>query len=85
MKKWIRFELAIVMFAILISFFEACRKVKSEVSTEIADTTSSTETNTNKTAKENIKHSTEFKNYWYSGKAEITSYKSCKLFPSSVL
>ena len=75
MKKWIRFELAIVLFAILISSLEACRKVKSEVSTEIADTTSSTETSTNITAKEMIKHSTEFKNYWYSGKAEITSYK----------
>ena len=76
MKKWIRLELAVILFALIISAFEGCRKVKSEVEKdEISNTEPSTPIKKNSPVADRIKHSSEFKNYWFSGKAEITSYK----------
>ncbi|MDT0607338.1 septum formation inhibitor Maf [Croceitalea rosinachiae] len=72
MKKWLRFELIIVLFAVLISLFESCKEQTAPEVEELAINTKvvNTETSVSKNPL-----SQEFKKYWYAGNAEITSYK----------
>jgi len=70
MKKWIRFELVIIVFAVLISFTESCKEKATIQKEELAMNLESTmPSNPQKPLSE------EFKKYWYAGEAEITSYK----------
>ncbi|MBT8297800.1 MAG: septum formation inhibitor Maf [Maribacter sp.] len=69
MKKWIKFELAIVLFAVILVIIASCTQVKAEDSKPIV-----TNDNT-KSVKTKKELSKEFKEYWYAGDAEITSYK----------
>ena len=69
MKKWIKFEIATVLFAVLIVFIDSCAQAKAEDS---KPTISNGNPNSVTTKKELSK---EFKEYWYAGNAEITSYK----------
>lgn len=75
MKKWIRLEFAVILFALILSAIEGCSQGKSEVNKKEIFTTKPTTPINNKPKAERILHSSEFKNYWYSGNAEITSYK----------
>ncbi|GMN08689.1 hypothetical protein MTsPCn9_08550 [Croceitalea sp. MTPC9] len=71
MKKWIRFELAIVLFVTTVSLFESCKEKNTSNSNELAF-------NSEEVIEEKapVKPLTEeFKKYWYAGEAEITSYK----------
>lgn len=70
MKKCIRFELRIMIFAVLISLTESCKEKVTVQKKELA-------MNIEKTMPSNPKKSLseEFKKYWYAGDAEITSYK----------
>lgn len=70
MKKWIKFELAIVLFAIVVTTMDSCKESGVEENKDIA-LNEGTKTTIEKPKK---KLSQEFKEYWYSGQAEITSY-----------
>ena len=76
MKKWIRFELAILVFALLITVFEGCKDGQDDKKGELAV---NSETNLSSESENNIPEpkalSEEFKEYWYAGNAEITSYE----------
>ncbi|MCK5441302.1 MAG: septum formation inhibitor Maf [Maribacter sp.] len=68
MKKWIRFEFMVILFVVLMCTIGSCKENKIEDKKEIA-------------LNENIaiempkrSLSKEFKDYWYAGDAEITSY-----------
>jgi hypothetical protein len=61
MKKWIRFEFATVVIALAIVLFDSCSQVKAENTRPMITA-------------ENPKLTKEFKDYWYAGNAEITSY-----------
>jgi len=63
-----KFELSIVVFALLISFTESCKQKASEEKVELAMNTEITPPVVEKPISE------EFKKYWYAGEAEITSY-----------
>ena len=73
MKKWLRFELAVVALAIVISLVESCK--------DNAKTNESLALNNEKKIAssdgygEKIPLSKAFKEYWYAGDAEITSYR----------
>lgn len=69
MKKWIKFELMVIFFAVLIGAIDSCKENKIVDKKEIALN--------EKIAIEMPKGplSKEFKDYWYAGDAEITSYK----------
>ncbi len=69
MKKWIRFEFTFIFFAALMGTIGSCKKNKIEDKKEIALN--------EKIAIEIPERplSKEFKDYWYAGNAEITSYK----------
>ena len=73
MKKWLKFELGMVTFALVIVALEACVERKDEVRTLAVNTTSEDEQSNQKLPKRPL--SKEFKSYWYAGDAEITSYK----------
>lgn len=73
MKKWIRFELVILFFAVAVVTFESCKE-KSVVNSEKLALNSS-EIIENEPEVINKPLSEEFKKYWYAGNAEITSYK----------
>ncbi len=66
MKTWIKLELTVVIFAAVVGLFESCSEIKAE---------------NNKAPQEKMSTpiktslSKEFKDYWYAGNAEITSYK----------
>jgi len=69
-KKWIKFELSIILVAALFTGLESCKEKNRGISEEMAMN------------KENLDEalpkrelSQEFKDYWYAGEAEITSYK----------
>ncbi len=68
MKKWIKFELATVLFAVLIVVMDSCTQAKAE---DTRPAVTSENPNSIATKKELSK---EFKEYWYAGEAEITSY-----------
>lgn len=69
-KKWLKLEISIVLLAVVFTGFESCKEKVAEKEKDIA-------------LNEQKKHeglskkelSQEFKDYWYEGKAEITSYK----------
>ncbi len=73
MKKWIRFELLIVLFALTIVTFESCKEKSGSTSKELALNTKETKKVEKKSPKKPL--SEAFKKYWYAGNAEITSYK----------
>ncbi|MBT8237177.1 MAG: septum formation inhibitor Maf [Croceitalea sp.] len=64
MKKWVRFELFVVGFALVVVLFECCTNVNANANEKKADPV----------AKEKPL-SEEFKAYWYAGDAEITTYE----------
>lgn len=70
-KKWLRFELAVVISALLFTTVESCKKKKEGATKELAIHTETTE----RTPKPKKELSPEFKKYWYAGEAEITSYE----------
>lgn len=74
MKKWLRFELAVVIFALLISFVESCKK-QSNTDSESSEMKTSSETSDSQEIQQKRPLSKEFKAYWYAGDAELTSYK----------
>lgn len=69
-KKWLGLELAVVFAAALFTLFESCKEKSEDFSKEIA-------LNEENLAEALPKRelSQEFKDYWYAGEAEITSYK----------
>lgn len=69
MKKWIKFEFMVIFFAVLIGAIDSCKEKKIVDKKEISLR--------EKIAIEIPKRplSKEFKDYWYAGDAEITSYK----------
>ncbi|WP_350288739.1 septum formation inhibitor Maf [uncultured Croceitalea sp.] len=73
MKKWIRFELVIVLFAIAVITFEGCKEKSDSSSQELALNSGEVKSVTVKEPKKTL--SEDFKKYWYAGNAEITSYK----------
>lgn len=74
MKKWLRIELLVVLFAAVVAIFEGCNEKAVEKKGDLAlnteGTSKSLESNSPKKPL-----SKEFKSYWYEGNAEITSYK----------
>ncbi len=75
MKKWMRFELSIVLFALLISIFEGCKDTSKKDQHDLAiNDETELVTESAEMASEPKALSEEFKEYWYSGNAEITSY-----------
>lgn len=71
MKKWLRFEIGIIVFAVLVSFLESCKEKVVTENKELALNSEVTKTK-DQTPKKNL--SKDFKSYWYAGNAEITSY-----------
>ena len=69
-KKWLAIELAILLAAATFTLFESCKEKSEVLSEEIA----LNEENLKKTLPKK-ELSQEFKDYWYAGEAEITSYK----------
>ncbi|MDO5981886.1 septum formation inhibitor Maf [Flavivirga spongiicola] len=70
-KKIIKVEIAFYIIIAILSLLTSCKKEKA--SKELA-----LHTTTNNTVNEDLKlkePSQEFKNYWYAGQAEISSYK----------
>ncbi|EAQ99736.1 hypothetical protein [Maribacter sp. HTCC2170] len=68
MKKWLKFELAVVIFALIIGFVESCGEIRAE-------NNSKSEIVEKAVIVPKTSLSNEFKSYWYSGNAEISSYK----------
>ncbi|WP_158977493.1 septum formation inhibitor Maf [Cellulophaga sp. L1A9] len=68
MKKWMKFEFLIIIIALGVFSLESC--AQSEKKEKPEQITVNEKTNTQE--KKNV--SPEFKKYWYSGNAEITSY-----------
>ncbi|MFC4097832.1 septum formation inhibitor Maf [Euzebyella saccharophila] len=66
MKTWLKFELYTLLFFSLICILESCNE-KPKVTEEQVPTTKN-----EKPAKKNL--NAEFKEYWYAGDAEISSY-----------
>lgn len=73
MKKWLRFELAVVVFALVISLMEGCKD--SPENGEVLALNDEKDSPSADAYGEKITLSPEFKEYWYAGDAEITSYK----------
>jgi len=69
MKKWIKFEVSIVLFAVIIATFDSCNEIAAKNNTDTATNETIDTPNPRKAL------SKEFKEYWYAGNAEITSYK----------
>ena len=69
MKKWIKFEFSIVLLAAIIATFESCNEITAKSNKDTATYETILKPNPRKPL------SKEFKDYWYSGNAEITSYK----------
>lgn len=68
-KKWLTLEISLVLAAMIISGFNSCESQKSEgKEDEVTSIKKEPETPRKKLSK-------AFKDYWYSGTAEITSYK----------
>ncbi|MGB5498114.1 MAG: septum formation inhibitor Maf [Maribacter sp.] len=69
MKKWITFEVSIVLFAAIIGTFESCNEIAAKNNGELSTNETIVKPKPRKPLTE------EFKEYWYAGNAEITSYK----------
>jgi len=69
MKRWIKFELSIVLIAAIITTFESCNEIAAKNDKEAASNETIVKPNPRKPL------SKDFKEYWYAGNAEITSYK----------
>jgi hypothetical protein len=70
MKKWIKLELAVVLFAALIGLVESCKeKADIKESMAIASDVPETKILDKKSVSE------DFKKYWYAGEAELNSYE----------
>ena len=69
MKKWIKFGFSIVLLAAIIATFESCNEITAKSNKDTATYETILKPNPRKPL------SKEFKDYWYSGNAEITSYK----------
>ena len=69
MKKWIKFGFSIVLLAAIIATFESCNEITAKNNKDTATYETILKPNPRKPL------SKEFKDYWYSGNAEITSYK----------
>ncbi len=73
MKKWIRFEVAVVVLAAVICVFNNCNEKSTTEKPALALNQETVKKEAIKTPKKPL--SKEFKGYWYAGDAEITSYK----------
>ncbi|MGI9550539.1 MAG: septum formation inhibitor Maf [Aurantibacter sp.] len=69
LKKWFKFEIVVVAAALIFTLFESCKEKKEGPSKELALNDEATVTTPKKAL------SQEFKDYWYAGEAEITSYE----------
>ena len=69
MKKWIKFGFSIVLLAAIIATFESCNEITAKSNKDTATYETILKPNPRKPL------SKEFKDYWYAGNAEITSYK----------
>ena len=69
MKKWIKLELSIVLFAVVITTFESCNEIAAKNNGDTSTNVTIANPNPRKPLTK------EFKEYWYAGNAEITSYK----------
>ncbi|MFT6370139.1 MAG: hypothetical protein ACJAUQ_001603 [Maribacter sp.] len=67
-KKWLTVELSIVFLAMGTTLFTSCKEKLEENNQELAALSKS------ETKKQKKSLSNEFKEYWYAGSAEITSY-----------
>ena len=72
MKKYIRFKISIFTLIAILSFMGSCVEQKKENGKEVALNTS-IDKSTSEAPKKEL--SADFKEYWYAGNAEITSYK----------
>ncbi|MDT0621300.1 septum formation inhibitor Maf [Croceitalea vernalis] len=72
MKNWIRFELIVVLLAVLITMIEGCKDQTTSTNNEMAINTA---TSIAESLPPRQPLTQEFKKYWYEGNAEITSYK----------
>lgn len=72
MKKWLRFELSLVVFALVIIGLVSCKQSKQDSHSEVA---LNNEPASPAVATPKKPLSEDFKKYWYAGEAEITSYK----------
>lgn len=72
MKKWLKFELVLVLFALLIVTMESCTEKEKKGDTLALNTEVEKTTTPQKTPKRPLTKA--FKDYWYAGDAEITSY-----------
>lgn len=72
MKNWIRFELIVVLFAVLMTMIEGCKDQTTSTNNEMAINTA---TSIAESLPPRQPLTQEFKKYWYEGNAEITSYK----------
>lgn len=68
MKTWIKFELSSLIFFTLIGVFDSCSQQTSKKETE------SEKPETKKVTIKKQPLTQEFKDYWYAGDAEVTSY-----------
>ena len=66
MKTWLKLELSTLLLCSLICILESCNEKPKETEEQVP------KTQKEKPAKKNL--SSEFKEYWYAGDAEITSY-----------
>ncbi|MEO0573581.1 MAG: septum formation inhibitor Maf [Bacteroidota bacterium] len=73
MKKWLKFESGIVLFALLIVAIEACTENRNQAKTLAVNTVTEEGSTNEKLPRQPL--SKEFRSYWYAGDAEITSYK----------
>ncbi|WP_165749626.1 septum formation inhibitor Maf [Cellulophaga sp. Z1A5H] len=69
MMKWMKFEFLLIIFSLSVISLESCAQSEKKEKPEQTTTAEKASTKT----KKNL--SAEFKTYWYSGNAEITSYK----------
>ncbi len=76
MKRWFRFELILILFALAVTVFEGCKQKSDTSKEELASFMNSGDTDTSNAKNSPRKNLSEaFKKYWYAGEAEITSYK----------
>ncbi|AIY14151.1 hypothetical protein [Cellulophaga baltica] len=68
MKKWMKFEFLIIIFSLGAVSLESCAQNEKKTAPEKDTTTEETTPKAKKTLASN------FKEYWYSGTAELTSY-----------
>lgn len=72
MKKWLKLELSVLVFAVLLTSLNSCKENAASNDLDLALNTIKTDRKPVAVKKE---LSEDFKKYWYAGDAEITSYK----------